>query len=125
MRFRSIIVRILLKLIRLVPRGIVRWGFATMSYAIPLKKLRQTDTLLAFYHPNPAYPVHILIVPRQAIAGLESLDESDQEFMVDLFAAVRSLVAELDLVSRGYRLIANGGSYQEFPQLHFHLICEV
>jgi hypothetical protein len=24
-----------------------------------------------------------------------------------------------------YRLIVNGGEYQEFPQLHFHLVSEV
>lgn len=95
-----------------------------MSSLIPIKKLRQTTTLLAFYHPHPAYPVHILIVPRRAVAGLEDLDESDQAFMIDLFSVVQSLVAELNLQERGYRLISNGGRNQDIPQLHFHLISD-
>ena len=95
-----------------------------MSFAIPVKKLRQTATLLAFYHPHPAYPVHILIVPKRAIADLGDLDESDQEFLLDLVLVVQSLVDEFNLKETGYRLVSNGGKYQEIPQLHFHLISE-
>jgi diadenosine tetraphosphate (Ap4A) HIT family hydrolase len=36
---------------------------------------------------------------------------------------VQSLVDEFQLTA--YRLIVNGGEYQDFPQLHFHLIAEV
>ena len=95
-----------------------------MSFAIPVKKLRQTATLLAFYHPRPAYPVHILIVPKRAIADLGGLDESDQEFLLDLVSVVQSLVDEFNLKETGYRLVSNGGKYQDIPQLHFHLISE-
>jgi diadenosine tetraphosphate (Ap4A) HIT family hydrolase len=35
---------------------------------------------------------------------------------------VRDLVERFDLERRGYRLIINGGKYQEVPQLHFHLV---
>jgi diadenosine tetraphosphate (Ap4A) HIT family hydrolase len=39
-----------------------------------------------------------------------------------LFVTVCELNEDLNLEERGYRLIVNGGEYQEFPQLHFHLI---
>ena len=42
--------------------------------------------------------------------------------MLDLFAAVSSLVAELNLAPGGYRLITNGGPHQTVAQLHFHLV---
>ena len=93
-----------------------------MSFAIPARRLRETDTLLAFRHPQPSYPVHILIVPKKALGGLGDLTPGDTGFMLDLFATVQSLVTELGLEKTGYRLIANGGEYQTFPQLHFHLI---
>jgi len=110
---------------RLSPiRAAVGWMFAHMSFAIPVKKLRQTATLLAFYHPHPAYAVHILIVPKRAIADLGDLDESDQEFLLDLVLVVQSLVDEFNLKDTGYRLVSNGGKYQDIPQLHFHLISE-
>lgn len=112
-------------IVRLVPiRLLIGWIFQYMSFAIPAQKLRQTNTLLAFYHPYPAYPVHILIVPRRAVPGLDALKDSDQDFLVDLFSVVQSLVIDLNLNERGYRLVVNGGKYQDIPQLHFHLICE-
>jgi histidine triad (HIT) family protein len=93
-----------------------------MSFALPVQRLRETNTLLAFHHPRPAYRVHILLVPKRAIPGLAALNPADQAFLSDLIACVQSLVAELGLEAGGYRLIANGGAYQDLPQLHFHLV---
>jgi histidine triad (HIT) family protein len=90
-----------------------------MSFAFPVERLRETETLLAFYHPKPAYPLHILLVPKQPVASLLDLEPSS-DFLVDLLVAVQSLVAELHLPA--YRLIVNGGEYQDFPHLHFHLV---
>ncbi len=94
--------------------------FSRMSFAIPVRRLRETDTLMAFHHPKPAYPFHVLIVPKKAVASLMEIDSTDAAFLADLYAAVQSLVDEFKLPA--YRLIVNGGEYQDFPQLHFHLI---
>jgi histidine triad (HIT) family protein len=104
-------------------RHVLQFLFSHMSFALPVQRLRETPTLLAFHHPQPAYPVHILLVPRRAVASLAELDPVlDASFLVDLFAAVQSLVAEFRLEQSGYRLIVNGGEYQDFPYLHFHLV---
>lgn len=95
-----------------------------MSFAIPVERLVETGTLIAFYHPNPSYAVHILLAPKRAYASLLDLPPEDADFQRDLIATVQSLVRELGLESRGYRLIANGGPVQEVPILHFHLIAE-
>ena len=103
---------------------IIGWMFAHLSFAIPVKRLRETDTLLAFYHPKPSYPVHILLVPKRAIGSLMELSSNDMDFYADLIQTVQSLVAEFNLEALGYRVVVNGGEYQEVGQLHFHLICE-
>lgn len=102
---------------------VIGWIFAHMSFAIPMDRLRETETLLAFHHPKPSYLFHVLLVPKKAVASLEELDSSDSVFLSDLYATVQSLVDEFRLPA--YRLIVNGGAYQDFPQLHFHLISEV
>ena len=66
--------------------------------------------------------MHILLVPKRKIASLRDLTEADTDFTADLFQVVSSLVAEFGLEERGYRLVVNGGSYQEVPHLHFHLV---
>jgi len=95
-----------------------------MSFAIPVKRLRETPTMMAFHHPQPAYPVHILLVPKKDIPSLVDLGAQDIEFLADLVQIVKSLVKEFNLDQAGYRLVVNGGKYQDIPQLHFHLISE-
>lgn len=94
-----------------------------MSFAIPVKRLRETSNLIAFQHPSPSYKVHILLVPKRQIQSLADLDPSDTAFLADLYSAVQSLVQEFEL--KAYRLIVNGGEYQDFPHLHFHLISDL
>ena len=94
-----------------------------MSFVIPVKRLRETSNLIAFQHPSPSYKVHILLVPKRQIQSLADLDPSDTAFLADLYSAVQSLVQEFEL--KAYRLIVNGGEYQDFPHLHFHLISDL
>lgn len=101
-------------------RCFVGWMFAHMSFAIPVKRLRETETLLAFYHPKPAYSFHVLIVPKKAVASLAGLSPADTAFISDLISTVQDIVAEFKLPA--YRLILNGGEFQDVPQLHFHLV---
>jgi histidine triad (HIT) family protein len=102
---------------------LIGWMFAHMSFAIPVKRLRETETLMAFYHPMPAYPFHVLLVPKKAVASLKEFDSTDTAFLTDLYSTVQDIVNEFQLPA--YRLIVNGGEFQDFPQLHFHLISNV
>ena len=102
---------------------IVGWMFAHMSFAIPVKRLRETNSLMAFYHPKPEYLFHVLIVPKKSVVSLIDLDPADTTFLTDLYSTVQSLVQEFKLPA--YRLIVNGGEFQDVPQLHFHLISNV
>jgi diadenosine tetraphosphate (Ap4A) HIT family hydrolase len=94
-----------------------------MSFVIPVNRLRETSSLLAFHHPSPGYAFHVLIVPKRQVDSLTKLDPEDTAFLTDLYATVQSLVNEFQL--NAYRLVVNGGEYQDFPHLHFHLISEM
>ncbi len=80
---------------------------------------------MAFHHPRPVYPVHILLVPKRPLANMTSITTADTDFMTELFMTAQSLIAEFDLEADGYRFITNGGPYQDIPHLHFHLISGV
>jgi histidine triad (HIT) family protein len=92
-----------------------------LPFALPVKPLSQTESLLAFHHPKPAHPFHVILVPRKAVRSLADLDPADP-FLRDLVTVTQELVREHDLPA--WRLIVNGGAYQEFPHLHFHLISD-
>lgn len=101
---------------------LISWLLTHVSFLIPAQRLYETATLVAFYHPRPSYPLHILLLPKRRLASLADLTPADADFMTDLFSTVQHLVHELDLAPAGYRLIANGGAYQDVPHLHFHLV---
>ena len=93
-----------------------------MSFLNPVTRLRETSSLLAFHHPSPSYKFHVLIVPKREVVSLTQLDPHDTAFLTDLYSTVQNLVDEFHL--QAYRLIVNGGEYQDFPHLHFHLISD-
>ncbi len=103
-------------------RLFIGWLFTHMSFVIPVNRLRETETLLAFFHPKPGYPVHILLVPKKAIESLSAIQPEDHSFLNEVVQITQDLVEELNLTQPGFRLIVNGGEYQDVPQLHFHLI---
>jgi histidine triad (HIT) family protein len=93
-----------------------------MSFALPVNRLHETSTLLAFHHPKPSYPLHILLLPKRDVKSLTDLTAADSDFFGDLFETVKMLVEQYDMEGPGYRLIANGGRYQAILHLHFHLV---
>lgn len=101
---------------------LIGWIFTHMSFAIPVKRLRETPNLIAFRHPSPSYKFHLIIVPKRQVQTLADLDAGDTVFLTDLYSTVQSIVKENDL--KAYRLIVNGGEYQDFPHLHFHLVSD-
>ena len=102
-------------------RFLIAWTFAHMSFVLPAKRLRETDTLLAFYHPRPAHAFHVILAPKKDIRSFADLTPGDP-FLADLITTAQSLVDEFHLTA--WRLVVNGGEYQEFPHLHFHLITD-
>ena len=103
---------------------LLSWIFSNISFALPVDRLRETDSLLAFHHPQPSHRVHILIVPKRKYGSILEVPASDVALLHDLLEVVRELVQELDLEQRGYRLVINGGEYQEVNHLHFHLLSD-
>jgi histidine triad (HIT) family protein len=103
---------------------ILLWMINALPFALPVSRLRETDTLLAFFHPQPAYAYHVILLSRKPIRSLVELEPRlETAFLTDLFTMVQSLVAEYQLPA--YRLIVNGGEFQDFPYLHFHLVSDM
>lgn len=105
-------------------RPLVRFFFKNMDSVLSVDRLYRNDHWVAFHHPQPEYPLHILIVSRENILSLMQAPVDSVESYPALFAAVQTLVAEFGLEDCGYRLICNGGPNQSIPQWHWHLISD-
>ena len=89
------------------------------SGKIAVKKAKETDNILAFYHTKPSWTLHIVIVPKKHIANLL---EANMETIKEIFDVAQQLIEDLELDKKSYKLIVNGGSFQDSQHLHFHLV---
>ncbi len=90
---------------------------------IPADIVFEDEYCIAFRDINPQAPTHVLLVPKQPIANIESLGPEDQQLMGHLWLAIGELANTLGL-SKGYRVVLNNGRHagQEVPHLHFHVL---
>lgn len=90
---------------------------------IPADIVYEDDQCLAFRDINPRAPVHILIIPKKAMAQLNDAESGDRELLGHIMLAVNR-VAEKEGVADAYRLVLNNGAGagQEIFHMHFHLL---
>jgi len=93
-----------------------------LSGRTEVKKVIETDKVLAYYHTKPSYQSHIVVIPKKHISSLITLDEEDDELLLELLSVVKS-VAKLTVEQYGAcRVITNLGEYQDSKHLHWHVV---
>ncbi len=93
-----------------------------LGFSKLVKNVYEDKQVLAFYHPKPTYKLHILIVPKHKIISLDKAKETDLEIILHIIKTAKMLIQDLKI--KDYRLITNGGIYQKFKYLHFHLVSD-
>ena len=88
---------------------------------VPVKKVYETETVLAFHDINPQAPVHILIIPKTHIAMLHDAAAGHRALLGDLFLAAGAIAAEKGLQKEGYRVVVNNGGNAGQAVFHIHL----
>jgi histidine triad (HIT) family protein len=90
---------------------------------IPATIVYEDDLCLAFRDINPQAPVHILIIPKQAIAKLADAESQDHALMGHLLLTAKR-VADQEGLANGYRVVINCGpdGGQTVYHLHLHLL---
>ena len=90
---------------------------------IPADIVYEDDQCLAFKDVNPQAPVHILIIPKKAIAKIADADHEDQNVLGHLLLKAGDIAEKLD-VKDAFRLVINNGedAGQTVFHLHIHLL---
>lgn len=89
---------------------------------IPADIVYEDDHTLAFRDINPKAPTHVLVIPKKAVAGVSSLDETDELLAGKLLLSAAEVARRLDL--HDYRLVVNNGAGagQTVFHLHIHIL---
>jgi histidine triad (HIT) family protein len=90
---------------------------------IPADIVYEDDLALAFRDVHPQAPIHILVIPKKAIAKLADAESGDHALMGHLLLTVKR-VAELVGLTDGYRVVINTGpdGGQTVYHLHLHIL---
>lgn len=91
---------------------------------IPSKIVFENDEVLAFRDITPQAPVHILIIPKKHIDGLNDVTPQDAAVLASIQLIARDIAAQEHISADGYRLVVNCGSNagQAVAHLHVHLL---
>ena len=84
----------------------------------------EDDLCLAFRDVKPQAPTHVLVIPKQEIASVDAIEDSDGETIAHLWRVIRDLARTLQIEKSGYRVVVNCGANagQTVDHLHFHLL---
>jgi histidine triad (HIT) family protein len=91
---------------------------------IPSDIVYENEEIIAFRDINPQAPVHIIIIPRDHIASLSDLSQSDSALVGRMVMVANKLAKDEGIAEKGYRLVINCGKEggQLVPHLHLHLV---
>lgn len=94
-----------------------------VSGEIPSEKVYENDKVIAFKDINPMAPVHILIIPKEHIGGVDELNERNAGIVKVIMLVAKHLAESFNL-ENGWRIVSNVGEDggQTVRHLHFHLL---
>jgi histidine triad (HIT) family protein len=91
---------------------------------IPCTKVYEDDVVLAFHDIAPKAPIHVVVVPKQHLVGLQATTDADAALLGQIMARLNTIAEKLGVAQSGYRVVTNAGENagQSVPHLHFHIL---
>ena len=90
---------------------------------IPSTKVFEDETVLAFRDIAPQAATHILVIPKAHIDSVDAITPANSGVVAHIFEVI-PIVAALEGLSDGYRVVSNCGAHgcQSVKHLHFHIL---
>lgn len=90
---------------------------------IPSKKVYEDEEVLVFHDIHPAAPVHLLMIPKEHVENLLSVEPRHTALLGKMLALAPRLAREQGATD-GFRIVINNGpdGGQEVYHLHIHVL---
>jgi histidine triad (HIT) family protein len=91
---------------------------------VPSYKIYEDEGILAFRDTNPQSPVHVLIIPKKHIVGLNTASEEDEAILGNIQIIASKIAKQFTKMKNGFRLVNNCGADggQTVFHIHYHLL---
>src|SRR5438105_2170353 len=80
-----------------------------LNKQIDIKKVKETDNVLAFYHTRPYWPVHIVVIPKKHISSLLDLKDQDDKLILELLDVIKEVAAKVKAENGSARVLTHLG----------------
>jgi histidine triad (HIT) family protein len=87
----------------------------------PIARVFEDDLVLAFHHPRPIAPFHVVIIPKRHTPSLLGAEARDPALLVAMIGAVQEVAKLLNVGIDGVKLTANAGAPGVTPHMHWHV----
>lgn len=89
---------------------------------VPTEIVYEDGDIVVFPDIRPKAPIHLLLVPKKHIPGLQEVAEHDTELLGKLLFTAQKVAREKQL--QGFKLAMNVGKKggQEVDHIHLHLL---
>lgn len=88
---------------------------------IPIKKIMETENVLAYHHTKPSWPVHIIVISKHHLDSLISLIDGENKILLEMMAVLKQVIEKVQKEHGGCRLTTNFGKFQNTKHLHWHV----
>lgn len=88
---------------------------------IHVNKIFETDRVMAFYHTQPYWEHHAVIIPKKHINSLSNLSIDDTPLNTEMLAAIIYVTSLFESLYGGCRISSNIGDYQTSKHLHWYV----
>jgi histidine triad (HIT) family protein len=95
-----------------------------ISGMIETTKVYEDEEVFAFNDINPQSPVHIIIIPKKHISGLNEASQDDEKLLGHIQIAAAKIALQYPQMENGFRVVNNCGADggQTVFHLHYHLL---
>lgn len=92
-----------------------------LSGRTTVRKVMETERVLAYHHTRPFWPVHVVVIPKVHVPSLTDLGNAGEDLLHELLATVRVVARQVEQEHGAARVLTNLGRYQDSKHLHFHV----
>lgn len=86
-----------------------------------IKKVDETEHVLAFHHTQPFWPVHIVVIPKAHVPSFTDLGEHDEQTLLKVIRMAQKIAKQVTVEYGAAAVLTNLGSYQDSKHLHFYI----
>jgi histidine triad (HIT) family protein len=91
---------------------------------IPSHKIYEDEAVFAFKDINPQAPVHIIIIPKKHISGLDDICCDHKQILGHIQIVSANIAKQFSEMRNGFRVVNNCGydGGQTVFHIHYHLL---